>query len=60
MKLDQKSISFKQLKTNVKNSIRKIDKSYCSNFINYAYKKKQKINTKKNISTWKHKPKKYK
>ena len=44
----------------VKNSIRKIDKSYCSNFINYAYKKKQKINTKKNISTWKHKPKKYK
>lgn len=60
MKVDQTSISFNQLQQNVKKSIKKIKKSYCKKFIEYAYTKKNIQKNNKKESTWKHKPKTYK
>jgi transposase-like protein len=60
MKLDQKALSYAELQKNVKKSVKKIDKTHCKSFINYAYKKNSIKIHRNNNSTWKHKPKKYK
>ena len=60
MKLDQISLTFNQLQQNVKKSVKKVKKTHCKKFIEYAYGKKHKIKEVKKESTWKHKPKIYK
>ena len=42
MKLDQISMTFNQLQQNVNKSIKKVKKTHCKKFIEYAYGKKNK------------------